>query len=179
MQGTILNMTRDCDALLIPNGIPVTLREGEQVMVMQAAGGTYTVQIHGNMARVEAKDADALGISQELQEHNKFYIPDHLDNDAIWEVLATVFDPEIPVNIVELGLIYDVKLEQVEGGASIQIEMTLTAPGCGMGPVLVQDVDSRMRALPGVKEVDVELTFDPPWNQALMSEAAKLQLGML
>ncbi len=180
MDGTILEVLRDCDALLIPNGIPVTLRKGEQVMITQAIGGTYTVSLQGNLARVDAKDADALGLDVNLQEQNSFVIPEALSEEAIWEVLSTCYDPEIPVNIVELGLIYKMQLEFHEDRtAKIMIEMTLTAAGCGMGPVLVSDIRTRLLKMPQVKEVEVELVFDPPWNQGLMSESAKLQLGFL
>lgn len=180
MNGTVLEVVRDCDALLIPNGIPVTLRKGEQVMIMQAVGGMYTVSLQGNLARVDAKDADALGIDENLREVNTFVIPEALTDEAVWEVLATCYDPEIPVNIVELGLIYKMSLEPLEGDtANIAIEMTLTAAGCGMGPVLVSDIRTRLMKMPQVKNVEVELVFDPPWNQGLMSEAAKLQLGFL
>jgi probable FeS assembly SUF system protein SufT len=177
MEGTVLSVVRDCDALLIPNGVPVTLRKGEQVMITQAIGGTYTISVQGNLARLDAKDADALGLDVDLQSTNSFVIPEELTDEAVWEVLATCYDPEIPVNIVELGLIYKVDVDPAAG--NIAIEMTLTAAGCGMGPVLVNDVRSRLLKIPQVKNVDVELVFDPPWNQGLMSEAAKLQLGFL
>lgn len=180
MEGTVLTVLRDCDAMLIPNGVPVTLREGEQIMITQAIGGTYTVNVNGNLARVEAHQADALGLTEELIAMNSFVIPERLDDDSVWEVLATCFDPEIPVNIVELGLIYDMQIKPLdELKSDVMIQMTLTAAGCGMGPVLVEDVRARVGKLPGVNLVDVDLVFDPPWNQALMSEAAKLTLGML
>jgi probable FeS assembly SUF system protein SufT len=181
MNGTVLEVVRDCDALLIPNGIPVTIRKGEQVMVMQAIGGTYTVSLQGNLARIDAKDADALGLDPALLESNSFVIPEELTSESVWEVLSTCYDPEIPVNIVELGLIYKMLLEPLEDPktANIMIEMTLTAAGCGMGPVLVNDIKTRLLKMPQVKNVEVELVFDPPWNQGLMSEAAKLQLGFL
>ncbi len=179
MNGTIVTIQRTCDALLIPNGIPVNLRKGEEVMITQAIGGTFTLQVHGNLVRLNGSDADALGIDPELLEQNSFTLPGTLDDDAIWETLSTIFDPEIPVNIVELGLIYNMELKQEDNAFVIRIEMTLTAPGCGMGPVLVDDVKQRLGQLPGVVRVDVDLTFEPLWNQALMSEAAKLQLGML
>lgn len=180
MEGTILTVLRDCDAMLIPNGIPVTLREGEQVMITQAIGGTYTVNVNGNLARVDVKYADALGLTDDLIAMNSFVIPERLDDESVWEVLSTCFDPEIPVNIVELGLIYDMQIKPLENEqAEVYIQMTLTAAGCGMGPVLVEDVRTRVGKLPTVKMVDVDLVFDPPWNQSLMSEAAKLTLGML
>lgn len=175
MQGTLTQVVEDCDALLVPNAIPVTLRAGEQIMIIQAIGGSYTISVHGNMARVDAKYAKSLGLDDHMIASNQYDIPDHLDEDSIWEVLSTCYDPEIPVNIVELGLVYQMDLiEDI-----VKIQMTLTAAGCGMGPVLVQDVQERLRQIPGVKEVEVDLVFDPPWNQGLMSEAAKLQLGML
>jgi len=177
MEGTVLSVVIDCNALLIPNGVPVTLRKGEQVMITQAIGGTYTVSVQGNLARVDSLDADALGIEVDLQSANCFMIPKELTDESVWEMLATCYDPEIPVNIVELGLIYKMTLNNDEG--HIAIEMTLTAAGCGMGPVLVNDIRTRLLKIPQVKQVDVELVFDPPWNQGLMSEAAKLQLGFL
>lgn len=180
MNGTVLEVVRDCDALLIPNGIPVTLRKGEQVMITQAIGGTYTVSLQGNLARVDSKDADALGIDPDLRQVNSFVVPEALTDEAVWEILATCYDPEIPVNIVELGLIYKMTIHPLDADtAKVLIEMTLTAPGCGMGPVLVNDIRSRLMRMHQVKEVEVELVFDPPWNQGLMSEAAKLQLGFL
>lgn len=175
MQGTLTQVIEDCDALLVPNAIPVTLRAGEQIMIMQAIGGSYTISVHGNMARVDAKHAKALGLDDHMIAANHYAIPDHLDEESVWEVLSTCYDPEIPVNIVELGLIYQMELQENK----VLIQMTLTAAGCGMGPVLVQDVQERLKQLPGIDDVEVELVFDPPWNQGLMSEAAKLQLGML
>lgn len=175
MNGTITTVLEDCDALLVPNAIPVTLRQGEQIMIVQAIGGSYTISVHGNMARVDAKFAKALGLDESMIAANNYEIPERLDEEAVWEVLSTCYDPEIPVNIVELGLIYQMELK----GDTVEIQMTLTAPGCGMGPVLVQDVQDRLKLLPGVSKVEVELVFDPPWNQGLMSEVAKLQLGML
>lgn len=174
MQGTLTQVIEDCDALLVPNAIPVTLRAGEQIMIMQAIGGSYTISVHGNMARVDAKHAKALGLDEHMIAANQYSLPDRLDEEAVWEVLATCYDPEIPVNIVELGLIYGMELKD----ETISIQMTLTAAGCGMGPVLVQDVQERLKQLPGIETVEVELVFDPPWNQGLMSEAAKLQLNM-
>lgn len=175
MNGTLTQVLEDCDALLVPNAIPVTLRAGEQIMIIQAIGGSYTISVHGNMARVDAKHAAALGLDEHMIAANHYMIPDRLDEEAIWEVLSTCYDPEIPVNIVELGLIYQVEHKE----SIIDIQMTLTAAGCGMGPVLVQDVQERLKQLPGIETVNVDLVFDPPWNQGLMSEAAKLQLGML
>jgi probable FeS assembly SUF system protein SufT len=175
MNGTLTQVLEDCDALLVPNAIPVTLRAGEQIMIIQAIGGSYTISVHGNMARVDAKHAAALGLDEHMIAANSYAIPERLDEEAIWEVLSTCYDPEIPVNIVELGLIYQVEFKE----STIAIQMTLTAAGCGMGPVLVQDVQDRLKQLPGIEQVNVELVFDPPWNQGLMSEAAKLQLGML
>jgi probable FeS assembly SUF system protein SufT len=148
------------------------------VVIAQALGGSYTVIVHGNMARIASADADALG-----KEPPAPAIPatqGQLTEEQVNEALRNCYDPEIPVNIVELGLVYDLQILPLpEGGQRVEIKMTLTAPGCGMGPILQQDVESRVLALPGVKEAAVFLVWDPPWNREMLSEAAKLQLGMM
>ncbi|MFI4954391.1 MAG: putative Fe-S cluster assembly protein SufT [Gammaproteobacteria bacterium] len=181
-----INITRDVDALLIPSATPVTLRAGEPVLVTQALGGAFTVQIGGNLARVEGKDADALGLD------NADAAPTHgvsftnqiaegpVDQGMVLDQLRTCFDPEIPVNIVDLGLIYRCDVIEVDNQHNrVEIDMTLTAPGCGMGPVLVADVQTKVAQVPNVTEVDVQLVFDPPWDRSRMSEEAQLQLGLL
>lgn len=181
-------LTRDVDALLIPSATPVTLRAGEVVRVTQALGGAFTLQVAGNLARIEGKDADALGLEPsdaavESSTTSAFVAPlaeGPVDLELVWEQLRTCYDPEIPVNIVDLGLIYRCETIAVDAQHNrVEIDMTLTAPGCGMGPVLVSDVRSKVEKIANVTDVDVQLVFDPPWDQSRMTEAAQLQLGML
>jgi probable FeS assembly SUF system protein SufT len=170
-------LKRDCSAVLIPSGEPVTLNAGEQVQITQSLGGSYTVLIRGNLARIESAQADALG----LQATDQTPRPEGpLTEEAVYAALRMCYDPEIPVNIVDLGLIYDLNIAALpEGGSKVLVKMTLTAPGCGMGPVIQQDVAERIRSLPGVAEVDVALVWDPPWNRDMLTEAAKLELGLM
>jgi probable FeS assembly SUF system protein SufT len=171
-------MRRDCQAVLIPAGTTVTLQAGVPVTITQALGGSFTVMVHGNLARIASADADALG--KEAAASTVAAEPGKLTEEQVYEVLRTCYDPEIPVNIVELGLVYDLQILPLPDGARrVEVKMTLTAPGCGMGPVLQQDVESRLLSLPGVKEAAVLLVWDPPWNRDMLSEAAKLQLGMM
>jgi probable FeS assembly SUF system protein SufT len=170
-------LTRDCEATLVPSGSKVTLQKGNQVMITQALGDTYTVIINGNMARIEGKDADAIGKESAQQQHDP-NAP--FDEKKVWDQMKTCYDPEIPVNIVDLGLIYDCKfIPQPDGKRNIEVKMTLTAPGCGMGDSIKNDVDRKIRTVPGVNDVKVELVWEPNWNQSMLSEAAKLQLGLL
>lgn len=174
----IILLRRDSDAWLIPSGARILLPKATEVTVTQSLGGSYTVNVYGNLVRIDGKDADALG-------REVMVLPSDADSNAkiedlVWAQLKTCYDPEIPVNIVDLGLIYDCQIQSSEEKQhEIKITMTLTAPGCGMGPVLAADVKQKMLMIGGVTRVDVELVFDPPWNQSRMSEAAKLQLGML
>lgn len=158
---------------LVPTGDPASLTKGSFVTLVQAMGGSYTVVSGGNMMRVDPHDADALGFeASDIQLEAK---PDgSFGRNEVEDVLRTVYDPEIPVNILDLGLIYDCHV----AGRDVQIQMTLTAPGCGMGPVLVDDIISRLKRSPQVGKVDVELVFDPPWTRERMSEEAQLQLGL-
>ena len=159
---------------MVPAGVPVTLRAEKAGFITQALGGSFTVYIEGNLFRVAGKDADALG--QEAIAGPELP-PDATDDDVkslVWEQMRTCYDPEIPINIVELGLIYECEItHEADGGRIAGIRMTLTAPGCGMGEVLVQDVKDKVEAIPTIKRADVELVFDPPWNQSMMSEAAR------
>lgn len=176
-----ITLNRECEAALIPTGTPVMLPEGSVVYITQALGGSYTVNINGNLARIAAEDADALGFeaSQRTELEKKELVGDGtVDEDAIWEQLRTCYDPEIPINIVELGLIYECDVIKTDDGNRVNILMTLTAPGCGMGEFLAEDVRAKVASLDNVTEVNVELTFDPPWSQDMMSEAARLQTGM-
>ena len=183
-QGESIVLSRDCDAVLIPDGTPVTLQKDSIVFITQALGGSYTVNINGNLARIAAHDADALGF--EVQEENQSLADKPVEGDGtvdeelIWQQLRTCYDPEIPINIVELGLIYECVVTPLEAkGNRVDIVMTLTAPGCGMGEFLAEDVRLKVASVPNVTEVNVGLTFDPPWDQTMMSEAAKLELGFL
>lgn len=174
-------LSRNCDAVLIPAGTKVTLQAGEPVMITQALGGSYTVIINGNMARIEARDADALGQAPAPSDKSGMSdASDAVNEEKIMEQLRTCYDPEIPVNIVDLGLVYDLQIQPLPaGGNRVEVKMTLTAPGCGMGPILQQDVETKVSSIPGVKEAAVFLVWDPPWNRDMLSEAAKLQLGMM
>jgi probable FeS assembly SUF system protein SufT len=175
-----VSLRRDVEAIMVPAGIPVTLREGKTGFITQALGGSFTVYFEGNLFRVAGKDADALGkevvIGPELP-------PNATDEDVkqlVWDQMRTCYDPEIPINIVELGLVYTCEINRTpEGDRVADIKMTLTAPGCGMGEVLVQDVKDKVEMVPTVTRADVELVFDPPWNQSMMSDAARLQTGMM
>lgn len=181
MPSEIVELKRDCRVIAIPSGVPDVLSRGTSVRIMQSLGTSYTVVSGcGAMYRVDAADADALGIqapsaaSAAVAESG----PAEFSEKMVEEQLRTVFDPEIPVNIVDLGLIYACDITPVEHGQrKIDVKMTMTAPGCGMGNVLKADVEAKLSRLPSVKEVHVEIVLDPPWSPAHMSEAAKLQLG--
>jgi probable FeS assembly SUF system protein SufT len=174
-------LTRDVEAAIVPVGTKVTLQKGEQAYVTQSLGGNYTVVVNGNMFRIEGADSDALGIEREAKKTGTGEpVTAEALEKQVWEQLKTCYDPEIPVNIVDLGLIYDCHLSPISPGSyRVDVKMTLTAPGCGMGPTLAQDVQNRLLSLEGVDDVAVELVWDPPWNQGMMTEAAKLQLGLL
>lgn len=165
----------DCPGRIVPVGTPVTIPKDNFVTITQALGGNYTVTYNGNMVRVDGTDAAALGLEPEVLE---FEQPegDDIVEEQVWDALRTVFDPEIPVDLVNLGLIYKVEVDQ--SAKNVYIEMTLTAPGCGMGPVLVGDVEYRVAQVPNVEKVKVELVFDPPWSREMMSEEAQLETGM-
>jgi probable FeS assembly SUF system protein SufT len=176
-------LKRDCQAIRIPEGIPVSLPAGTPVVITQALGNTYTVQAPtiGGLYRIDGTDADAIGQKPPESKEAAPRLDGHgpVDEKLIWEQLRTVYDPEIPVNIVELGLVYDLCIEALpDGGNRVHIIMTLTAPGCGMGPVIAMDAKSKVESVAGVVEADVEIVFDPTWSQQMMSEAAKLELGM-
>jgi len=172
------NLFRTVEVIEIPSGYVSTLAEGTPVRIMQSRGDSYTVWTdYGQMFRIDGKDADAIGLevnpnSPEAHEATEF------NDQMVWDVLKTVYDPEIPVNIVDLGLIYSCKVAAVDQDSrKIDIQMSMTAPGCGMGNVLKADVEGKLSRLPSVKEVHVEVVFDPPWDMSRMSEAARLQLG--
>lgn len=179
----IITLSRDCEAILIPSGEKFMLPAGTRVRITQSLGGTYTVTTdHGYMVRIASKDVDALGLEVATSESAQDLAPaDPAELEKmIWEQMRTVYDPEIPVNVVDLGLVYSCKVTPLPaGGNKAEVTMTLTAPGCGMGGVLQMDAESKIRSLPGINEVDVQVVVDPPWNPSMMSEAAKLELGML
>ncbi len=177
-------LTRDVEASVVPIGTKVTLQKGETAHITQSLGGTYTVIVNGNMFRIESKDADALGIEVKPAATATATPSGPLTQEElekkVWESLKTCYDPEIPVNIVDLGLIYDCHLTLIGAdNYKADVKMTLTAPGCGMGPVLAQDVQNKLISLEPIDEANVELVWDPPWNQSMMTEAAKLQLGLM
>jgi probable FeS assembly SUF system protein SufT len=176
---TPIELGQDCDVTLIPSGQEMTLRAGEQVVVTQALGGTVTVQTErGDLARISSEDAHTLGLdSQPVEEEAAPSGPFELEQ--VIEQLKTVFDPEIPINVVDLGLIYACDAHLLaDGSHRVEIKMSMTAPGCGMGDVLKDDALARVRTVSGVSEVDVELVWDPPWDQSRMTDVARLELGL-
>lgn len=176
-----VTLARDVEAVMIPVGDRVTLKQGEQAQITQTLGGSYTVIVNGNMFRIEGKDADALGFEVAAKPAS-IGVPvsqEQLEKE-VWNQLRSCYDPEIPVNIVDLGLVYDCHITPLPAGNfRVDVKMTLTAPGCGMGPMIAQDVQNKLLSLEGVDDVAVELVWDPPWNQAMLTEQAKLQLGLL
>ena len=180
MESEKLILERNVKAFLIPSGDKVTLKKGEPVSITQALGGSYTVMLNGNLFKLDGEDADAIG-KETLQtivspsDDNK----KEVSEQQVWDQLRTVFDPEIPVNIVDLGLIYNCKLTKLKEGTKVDIQMTLTAPGCGMGPVITAEAQQKVQGIHGVADVNVELVWEPLWNRDMMSETALLQLGIL
>jgi len=174
------SLERDVNAVIIPAGESLTLREGTSGFITQALGGSFTVYVEGNLFHIAGADADALGKEPVAAPA----IPENATNQdietVIWEQLRTCYDPEIPINIVDLGLIYRCDITSLpDGQRSVSVDMTLTAPGCGMGPILLQDAQEKIAVIPTVADVKVELVFDPPWNQGMMSDEARLQTGMM
>ena len=172
--------SRECAATLIPSGDAVTLPEGSSGFITQALGGSFTVFIEGNLFRVAGTDADAIGRDPIKPPEIPPDATEHDIEAVVWEQLKTCFDPEIPINVVDLGLIYACEIrKQPDGSRIVSVEMTLTAPGCGMGPILMEDVREKLEIIPTVSRADVELVFDPPWNRSMMSEEALLEAGLL
>ncbi len=173
-------LIRDVTAIIIPVGESVTLREGTEGFITQALGGSFTVYVEGNLFRISGADADALGKEPVPPPAIPENATDKDIEDVIWEQLSTCYDPEIPVDIVNLGLIYRCELRSLGNGErAVEVDMTLTAPGCGMGDVLVQDAREKIAVIPTVANVSVELVFDPPWNVGMMSDEARLQTGLM
>ena len=172
-----IRLLRDVEANMVPSGDEITLVKGNLVQITQSLGGNHTVIINGNMAQISADNADALGLK--IEERDSYQPNSDFSEQLVWDQLKTCYDPEIPVNIVELGLIYDLSiLDSKDGEKSVTIMMTLTAPGCGMGPVIAGEVERKVGAINNVHDVKVELVWEPQWNQGMMSEAAQLELGM-
>ena len=172
-------VNREVRAVIVPAGTELTLQPGTSGYITQALGGSFTVYIEGNLYRISGEDADAIGKERVAPPELP---PNATEDDVLklaWDQMRTCYDPEIPINIVDLGLVYDCSvLANEDGTRSIEVKLTLTAPGCGMGEILVDDVRDKIERIPTVSEARVELTFDPPWNQSMMSEAARLQTGM-
>ncbi|RKH48431.1 putative Fe-S cluster assembly protein SufT [Corallococcus llansteffanensis] len=185
MRGAMTVIERDVDAMLIPSGDRISLPAGSELTVVQTLGGNVTVQDpYGQLFRIDEKNASVLGEDYAAKAKSPDEAPQgtpgEFSEEQVWEQLRTVYDPEIPVNIVELGLVYTCKVTPLEeGGQRVSIEMTLTAPGCGMGQVLVEDVRQKVSSVPGVKETEVELVWEPQWDQGRMTDVAKLQLGWM
>jgi probable FeS assembly SUF system protein SufT len=179
----LLKLKREVEASAVPIGAKVTLRAGQVVCLAQALGGSYTVSVNGTLFRIEGRDADALGLEPEAKAAPCGLAPATTEQveKQVWDALRACYDPEIPVSIVDLGLIYDCVVTPLPGGADykVDVKMTLTAPGCGMGPVIQQDVQNKLLALAQVREVNVELVWEPPWHQSMVTEAARLELGLL
>ncbi len=183
----MVTLTRDCPARLVPSGDPITLKSGQEVIITQELGGNYTVIVLGNMALIDGSNADALGkVAPEKPAGNgqataETDMAQEADENLIWDQLRTCFDPEIPVNVVDLGLIYDLKITPAgeSQGSNVSVQMTLTAPGCGMGDTIANDVRQKILSVSGVREALVELVWEPTWNQTMMTEAARLQLGFM
>ncbi len=172
-------LKRDCDAIQIPSGTTLILPAGTQVIVTQSLGGTFTVATPGGLARIDQKDADALGLDASIAAPEKT-VPEGTLEEAVWNQLKTVFDPEIPVNVVDLGLIYDCNIVSAENAQTkAEVKMTLTAPGCGMGPTIAADARSKILTIEGIDEAEVELVWEPAWNQNMISEAGRMKLGMV
>ena len=180
MQTEIIT-NREVNAVQIPSGDPFTLPAGTAVIITQTLGGSYTVATQSGLARISSEDADALGMdgNTEPAAPTEDLGPDASLKDYVWHQLKQVFDPEIPVDIVNLGLVYDCTLDEEDGKTIANIKMTLTAPGCGMGPVIAADAQSRMMTLDGIDDAKVDLVWDPPWNQDMISEEGRMKLGMV
>ena len=181
-ENTQTTLTRDCEAIRIPSGDTFTIPAGTQVMITQALGGSFTIATDSGLARITDANADALGLEPAEKagapaaEHGDVQV----DEKAVWDQLRTCYDPEIPVNIVDLGLVYDCLIEQPAGApAKVSVKMTLTAPGCGMGPTIAAEAKQKVMSVPGVSEAEVDLVWDPPWNQGMISEVGRMKLGLV
>ena len=177
-----VSLTREVDAIQIPSGDTITLPTGTPVVITQTLGGTYTVATSAGLARISSNDADALGVDPNEKQEKQVEadrLADATLEEQVWHQMKQVFDPEIPVDIVNLGLVYDCTLSEVDSGTDVDVKMTLTAPGCGMGPVIAADAQARIMSLSEINDARVELVWDPPWNQDMISEEGKMKLGMM
>jgi probable FeS assembly SUF system protein SufT len=175
-----IELQQDCEAIQIPAGLKTTIPAGTTVIITQSLGGSYTVACDYGLFRISEENAAALGIEPRSAGGKSDTSAEDVDEEDVWEQLRTVYDPEIPVNIVDLGLVYDCQIvKDPSAGTKVEVKMTLTAPGCGMGPSIAQDARSKILAIPGVDEADVELVWDPPWNQHMISEVGKMKLGLV
>ena len=181
-EAEMVALERDVEASVVPSGTRVTLEKGESATITQSLGGTFTVVVNGNMFRIDGKDADALGkesVASSSEQLGRAETEEDLEKQ-VWDQMKTCYDPEIPVNIVDLGLIYDCHIENLESDSNkVNVKMTLTAPGCGMGPAIQADVENKILCVETIDEVDVELVWEPIWGREMMSEAARLELGMM
>ncbi len=181
-ENTEFTLSRDVEAIQIPSGQKFTIAAGTKGVVTQTLGGSYTIATPHGLSRVAEKDLDALGLEkpQTTPTEKSATSNGEVSQEAVWNQLKQCFDPEIPVNIVDLGLVYDCRLiDKPEGGKKVEVKMTLTAPGCGMGPAIAHDAQSKILSIDGIDEADVQLVWDPPWNQNMISEAGRMKLGMV
>ena len=183
-ENTEFTTTRDFEAIQIPSGNKTTIPAGTTGVITQTLGGSYTIATYQGLSRVAESDLDALGLDKRAASNGAVKSSNGetevVDEKAVWDQLRQCFDPEIPVNIVDLGLVYDCRLiEKPEGGKKVEVKMTLTAPGCGMGPAIAHDAQSKILTIDGIDEADVQLVWDPPWNQSMISEAGRMKLGMV
>ena len=173
-----IKISKDCDGILIPSGDQIKLKKGTPVKITQSLGGYFTLYVNGNLVKLDGRDGDAIG--QKVDTENIHAKMTNFDEKLIWDQLKTCYDPEIPVNIVDLGLIYNLNYKKLDNDKYyINIKMTLTAPGCGMGPAIAADAEGKVKGLPFIDDVLIELVWDPIWNQDMMTEEAKLKLGMI
>jgi probable FeS assembly SUF system protein SufT len=173
-------VTRDVTATRIPSGETFTLTKGATVVITQALGGSFTIWTPEGLSRIADENADALGLEATIKAADANGDSTKVEEESVWAQLRTCYDPEIPVNIVDLGLVYDCVVDQPEGSpARIAVKMTLTAPGCGMGPTIAAEARAKIMSIPGVGDAAVDLVWDPAWNQDMISEAGKMKLGMI
>ena len=181
-ENTEFTLSRDCEAIQIPSGQKTTIPAGTPGVITQSLGGSYTIATYQGLGRVAEKDLDALGLEkpQPQQKQNASRTDGEVSEEDVWNQLRQCYDPEIPVNIVDLGLVYDCRLlKKEDGGTRVEVKMTLTAPGCGMGPAIAHDAQSKILSIDGIDQADVQLVWDPPWNQNMISEAGRMKLGMI
>src|SRR5437763_16361331 len=182
-ENTEFSLSRDVEAIEIPSGQKMTLEKGTQGVITQTLGGSCTIATPYGLSRIAEKDLDALGLKKpdtEAKEKSAAKTNGAVSEEEVWTQLKQCYDPEIPVNIVDLGLVYDCRLiKKDDGGTRVEVRMTLTAPGCGMGPAIAHDAQGKILTIDGVDEADVQLVWDPPWNQNMISEAGRMKLGMI